>query len=81
MMYAFLCCLEILQCLLAKLDLFFCNCSMLLFDDGRCLKICDFGTAKLLDATSADTFIGTPYYLAPEVIEGMMLLLLLLLGK
>ena len=46
---------------------------MLLFDDGRCLKICDFGTAKLLDATSADTFIGTPYYLAPEVIEGIML--------
>ncbi|XP_011406845.2 PREDICTED: mitogen-activated protein kinase kinase kinase 7-like [Amphimedon queenslandica] len=44
--------------------------NMLLFDDGRCLKICDFGTAKLLDATSADTFIGTPYYLAPEVIEG-----------
>ena len=45
--------------------------SMLLFNEGRRLKICDFGTAKLLDATSADTFIGTPYYLAPEVIEGI----------
>ena len=46
---------------------------MLLFDEGRHLKLCDFGTAKHLDATSASTFIGTPYYLAPEVMEGMSL--------
>ncbi|XP_019857868.1 PREDICTED: uncharacterized protein LOC109586134 isoform X2 [Amphimedon queenslandica] len=45
--------------------------NLLLFDDGRHLKICDFVTAKLLDdAAFTDTFIGTPYYLAPEVVEG-----------
>lgn len=45
---------------------------MLLFDEGRLLKICDFGTAKQIEQTNAgaSTFIGTPYYLAPEVIEG-----------
>ena len=52
---------------------------MLLFDEGRHLKLCDFGTAKLLDASStASTFIGTPYYLAPEVMEGMSLISCLL---
>lgn len=46
-------------------------CSILLFDEGRHLKVCDFGTAKLLEnATSASTFIGTSYYLAPEIMEG-----------
>ena len=46
---------------------------MLLFDKGMLLKVCDFGTARLLDsATSADTFIGTPFYLAPEILEGKL---------
>ena len=45
--------------------------SVLLFYDGMLLKVCDFGTAKLVDsATLPDTFIGTPYYLAPEIMEG-----------
>lgn len=44
---------------------------MLLFHDGMLLKVCDFGTAKLVDsATLPDTFIGTPFYLAPEIMEG-----------
>ena len=47
---------------------------MLLFNDGTHLKVCDFGTARLLEtATSADTFIGTPYYLAPEIMEGVLI--------
>jgi serine/threonine protein kinase len=45
--------------------------NILLFDNGVNLKICDFGTAKKLEATFAHTFIGTPYYLAPEIISGV----------
>jgi NIMA (never in mitosis gene a)-related kinase len=33
----------------------------------RLLKIGDFGISKVLDNTSANTFVGTPYYLSPEV--------------
>jgi NIMA (never in mitosis gene a)-related kinase len=31
------------------------------------IKIGDFGISKVLDSTSAKTFVGTPYYLSPEV--------------
>lgn len=35
------------------------------------IKLGDFGIAKVLSHTreNAKTFIGTPYYLAPEIIE------------
>lgn len=34
---------------------------------NKFVKIGDFGISKVLDATSAKTFVGTPYYLSPEV--------------
>ncbi|KAJ1636908.1 kinase-like domain-containing protein [Pavlovales sp. CCMP2436] len=40
------------------------------------IKVCDFGIAKVLDETSggslrgANTCIGTPLYLSPEIVEG-----------
>ena len=34
---------------------------------NKTLKIGDFGISKVLDNTSAKTFVGTPYYLSPEV--------------
>jgi NIMA (never in mitosis gene a)-related kinase len=33
----------------------------------KLIKIGDFGISKVLDSTSAKTFVGTPYYLSPEV--------------
>ena len=46
---------------------------MLLFEDATLLKVCDFGTAKFLQtSTVAQTFIGTPFYLAPEIMEGKL---------
>ena len=36
---------------------------------NKTLKIGDFGISKVLDNTSAKTFVGTPYYLSPEVCE------------
>lgn len=32
---------------------------------NKTLKIGDFGISKVLDNTSAKTFVGTPYYLSP----------------
>ncbi len=47
-------------------------CSILLFNDGRLLKYCDFGTAKKLESTLSNTnAVGTIRYMAPEVIRGM----------
>ena len=44
---------------------------MLLFEYGTLLKVCDFEVAKILqDGAIGQTFIGTPFYLAPEIIEG-----------
>ena len=37
---------------------------------NKFIKIGDFGISKVLDATSAKTFVGTPYYLSPEMVEG-----------
>ncbi|KAJ3206148.1 hypothetical protein HDU67_008357 [Dinochytrium kinnereticum] len=44
--------------------------NLLLTDDGQ-LKIADFGVSAKLNSTSgrARTFIGTPYWMAPEVIR------------
>lgn len=36
---------------------------------NKYVKIGDFGISKVLDSTSAKTFVGTPYYLSPEVCE------------
>ena len=65
-----------------------CICSMLLFEDGTLLKVCDFGTAKFPQTSVAQTFIGTPFYLAPEIMEGKLpniilitIVLFLTLGK
>ena len=35
------------------------------------IKLADFGIARILSSTKdkAKTFIGTPYYLAPELVE------------
>lgn len=43
---------------------------MFLDADGR-LRLADFGISKALDSTLAEarTFIGTPFYLSPELCE------------
>ena len=43
-------------------------CSILLFEDGRVLKLCDFGTARKLEHTLTNA-VGTVLYMAPEVIK------------
>ena len=50
-----------------RLDLH--SCSVLLFDKGRVLKLCDFGTVKKLEHTLTNA-VGTIRYMAPEVIRG-----------
>ncbi len=47
-------------------------CSVLLFDKGRVLKLCDFGTAKMLEHTLTNA-VGTIRYMAPEVIRGQFI--------
>ena len=41
----------------------------ILLTTNKTIKIGDFGISKVLDNTSAKTFVGTPYYLSPEVCE------------
>ncbi|RNF12663.1 putative protein kinase [Trypanosoma rangeli] len=44
--------------------------NVLITADGRC-KLTDFGVSKLLDDTSSmRTTVGTPWYMAPEVVGG-----------
>ena len=43
--------------------------SILLFQEGRVLKLCDFGTARKLQHTLTNA-VGTSWYMAPEVIRG-----------
>ncbi|XP_070064900.1 mitogen-activated protein kinase kinase kinase 7 isoform X2 [Drosophila virilis] len=43
--------------------------NLLLFDDYRTLKICDFGTVREI-ASKMTSSVGTPAYIAPEVLEG-----------
>lgn len=42
--------------------------NILLFQDGRLLKLCDFGTARKLQHTLTNA-VGTVLYMAPEVIK------------
>jgi len=41
--------------------------NLLICDDG--IKVIDFGLSKI--AHQMDTKLGTPYYVAPEVIKGL----------
>ena len=43
--------------------------SVLLFDTGHVLKLCDFGTATEIGDTLTNG-VGTMHYMAPEVIKG-----------
>ena len=43
--------------------------SVLLFDIGHELKLCDFGTATKIEHTLTNG-VGTVRYMAPEVIKG-----------
>lgn len=48
--------------------------NILMANDGR-IQLCDFGVAAQLAAShlKRNTFVGTPYWMAPEVItEGSM---------
>ena len=40
-----------------------------MIDEEGYLKLIDFGTAKIVDGKSF-TMVGTPHYMAPEVILG-----------
>ena len=42
--------------------------SVLLFDTGKVLKLCDFGTAKTVESTLTNA-VGTIRYMAPEVVK------------
>jgi len=39
----------------------------LFLTSNKTIKIGDFGISKVLEGSSAKTFVGTPYYLSPEV--------------
>lgn len=56
---------------------FFCDCCLqdlkpenILLDSQGCIKLIDFGCAKKIQGRCY-TFVGTPHYMAPEVILGM----------
>lgn len=42
----------------------------ILIDEEGYIKLADFGLAKLIDENLANSFCGTPDYLAPEMING-----------
>ena len=41
------------------------------YDGISSIKICDFGVATAL-SNSSNTIVGTPHYMAPEIVEGNM---------
>eukprot|EP01124_Arcella_intermedia_P029071 TRINITY_DN6051_c0_g2_i6.p1 TRINITY_DN6051_c0_g2~~TRINITY_DN6051_c0_g2_i6.p1 ORF type:complete len:428 (-),score=136.67 TRINITY_DN6051_c0_g2_i6:81-1364(-) len=41
----------------------------LLLTEDNVIKLADFGTARVVDAQKSMTVIGTPYWMAPEIIE------------
>ena len=41
----------------------------ILLTDAGCIKLADFGSASI--ASPANSFVGTPYWMAPEVILAM----------
>ena len=57
---------------LTKLCLHTHTHSILLFQDGCVLKLCDFGTARKLEHTLTNA-VGTSWYMAPEVIRGQLI--------
>ncbi|KAJ7814343.1 kinase-like domain-containing protein [Mycena olivaceomarginata] len=47
------------------------NGSLFLLDETNTVKLGDFGLAAVLDGGSfGETFVGTPYYMSPELIQG-----------
>jgi thousand and one amino acid protein kinase len=41
----------------------------ILLTDNGCIKLADFGSASI--SSPANSFVGTPYWMAPEVILAM----------
>ncbi|KAJ7790324.1 kinase-like domain-containing protein [Mycena olivaceomarginata] len=49
------------------------NGLLFLLDETNTVKLGDFGLAAVLDGGSfGETFVGTPYYMSPELIQGKM---------
>lgn len=42
----------------------------IMVDESWNIKILDFGLANLIQSTSLTEIVGTPYYVAPEVLKG-----------
>ena len=43
--------------------------SNILLFGNKIIKICDFGVSKYFKTTKHKTLVGTPYYIAPEVVN------------